>query len=180
MKKKTNLEWPKWHNPPFPRLSGLLDGLLRKARVKSGPEGERLYGGRVRVQGERFKVYEAQVEKQLLAAVAPLQKEAGPLADVVRGAASLRTDTTGGSRQAARAGAARHRLMELNMDREGLISQADCTVEEALCRANTYLSLYTKASKFGVLEQEIPHLTRSRNFRQNTLLPGSEEKGGSV
>lgn len=178
MKTSSQLTWPKWHNPPFPRLSGLLDGLLRKARVQSGPEGERLYGGRIRVQGERFKVFEAQVEKQLLAAAAPLQKEAGRLAGVARESVASRTDTTQSSRQAARIGNARYRLAELDCDLECLIRQADCTVEAALSQANTYLSLYTKASKFDVLEQEIPCLSRSRSFREIALIPASSKKGG--
>ena len=74
MKARFQLRCPVWNNPLCPRLSGLLDGGLHKARVQSGPEGERLYSGRVRVQGERFKVFEAQVEQQLLAAAAPPAK----------------------------------------------------------------------------------------------------------
>lgn len=35
MKASSQPKWPKWNNPPFPHLSGLLDGLLRKA--KSSP-----------------------------------------------------------------------------------------------------------------------------------------------
>ena len=180
MKTSDQIKWPKWHNPPFPRLSGLADGLLCKARVQSGPEGERLYGGRVRVQGERFKVFEAQVERQLLAAAAPLQKEAGRLVGPAREKAAARTDTTNASRQAARICAARRRLIELDCALGGLIRQADCTVEEALSRANTYLSLYTKASKFGVLEREIPRLSRSRSFREIELIPENDEKEGGA
>lgn len=178
MKTSSRFKWPEWHNPPFPRLSGLLDGLLHKAKVQSGPDGERLYGGRIRVQGERFKVFEAQVEKQLLAAAAPLQKEAGSLAGLAGEASASRTDTTRASRQAARSGAARRRLAELDCDLEGLIREADCTVEAALSQANTYLSLYTKASKFDVLEQEIPRLSRSRSFREIALVPAGNVRGG--
>lgn len=178
MKARFQLRCPVWNNPLCPRLSGLLDGGLHKARVQSGPEGERLYSGRVRVQGERFKVFEAQVEQQLLAAAAPLQKEAGQLAWAAQDSAASRTDTTRSSRQAARTGAARRRLVELNCELEALIRQADCIVEEALSQANSYLSVYAKASRFAVLEQEIHRLSRSRNFREIVLIPATLVKGG--
>lgn len=162
---------PKWHNPPFARMSGLSDGLLGKAKVQSGPDGKRLYSGRIRVQEDRFRTYEARVEKQLLAAAAPLQKEAGGLAGLVRAAPASRADTTGASRQAARIDSAHQRLTELNCDLESLIRQADCVVEIALSKANTWLGQYCKASKFYVLEEEIPRLRRSRSFREITLIP---------
>lgn len=168
----------KWHNPPFARLSGLSDGLLGKAKVQSGPDGKRLYSGRIRVQEDRFRAFEARVEKQLLTAAAPLQKEAGVLAGLARAAPAPRADTTGTSRQAARIDSARRRLTELNCDLESLIRQADCVVEMALSQSNTWLGQYCKASKFCVLQEEIPRLSRSRSFREITLIPADNVRGG--
>ena len=111
-------------------------------------------------------------------AAAPLQKEAGQLAWAAQDSAASRTDTTRSSRQAARTGAARRRRVELNCELEALIRQADCIVEEALSQANSYLSVYAKASRFAVLEQEIPRLSRSRNFREIVLVPATRVKGG--
>ena len=51
-------------------------------------------------------------------------------------------------------------------------------MEEALSQANSYLSVYAKASRFAVLEQEIPRLSRSRNFREIVLIPATLVKGG--
>ena len=178
MKDSSHIKWPRWHNPLFPRPSGMLDGGLHKADIRSGPEGERLYGGRIRVQAERFKRFEAQVEKQLLDAAAPLQMEAGPLAALVRESAASRTNTPRSSRQAARASDARRRIVELDCELESLIRQADCITEAALSQANAYLSVYAKASKFAVLEREIPRLSRSRNFREIVLIPATLVKGG--
>lgn len=89
-----------------------------------------------------------------------------------------RTDTIQSTRQAARISAARRQLIELDCDLEGLIRQADCTVEAALSQANAYLSVYAKASKFAVLEREIPRLNRSYDFREITVVPTSNVKGG--
>ena len=129
------------------------------------------------MQAERFKRFEAQVEKQLLAAAAPLQKEAGPLAALVRESAASCTGTTRSSCQAARASDARRRLVELDCELGSLIRQADCTVEAALSQANAYLSIYAKASKFAVLEREIPRLSRSRTFHEIALVPAGDMKG---
>ena len=66
----------------------------------------------------------------------------------------------------------------MDCELESLIRQADCITEAALSQANAYLSVYAKASKFAVLEREIPRLSRSRNFQEITLIPADNVRGG--
>ena len=80
MKAHFDPQWPRWNNPICPRVSGFSDGVLHKVGLLSGQEEKRVYGGRIRVQAERFRAYEAQVERRLLTLAAPLLQEAGQLA----------------------------------------------------------------------------------------------------
>lgn len=178
MKAHFDPQWPRWNNPICPRVSGFSDGVLHKVGLLSGQEEKRVCGGRIRVQAERFKAYEAQVERRLLTLAAPLLQEAGQLAAEVETGSIPRTDTTRGTRQAARQQAARQRLVELDCTLQNLVRQADCAVDEALCRANTYLSKYAKASRFSVLEKEIPRLSRSRRFEVSLGYGRDTAQGG--
>ena len=38
---------PRWHNPVFLRMSGLLDKVLHKVSLTQREDGHRLYGGRM-------------------------------------------------------------------------------------------------------------------------------------
>lgn len=93
---------PRWHNPVFLRMSGLLDKVLHKASLTQREDGHRLYGGRMVWMQCRFDRYQSKVRECLLRQLEPLEKEARRLVNVLREttvppAPSPGTDHRGGS-----------------------------------------------------------------------------------
>lgn len=75
---------PRWHNPVFLRMSGLLDKVLHKASLTQREDGHRLYGGRMVWMQCRFDRYQSKVRECLLRQLEPLEKEARRLVNVLR------------------------------------------------------------------------------------------------
>ena len=167
---------PRWHNPVFLRMSGLLDKVLHKVSLTQREDGHRLYGGRMVWMQCRFDRYQSKVQECLLRQLEPLEQEARRLVNVLRettvSPAPGPARTTGAVRaaaalharresQAAQISAAHTRLAQLRDQIDRTAALADVRVDQALSKANQSLARYGKACYFQALETELPQITRS-------------------
>ena len=167
---------PRWHNPVFLRMSGLLDKVLHKVSLTQREDGHRLYGGRMVWMQCRFDRYQSKVRECLLRQLEPLEKEARRLVNVLRETtvppAPRPARTTGAVRaaaalrarresQAAQINAACTRLAQLRDQIDRTAALADIRVDQALSQANQSLARYGKACYFQALERELPRVVRS-------------------
>ncbi len=168
--------FPKWKNEGFPRLAGLLDRLFHKAAIRQDPGGPLLHSGRVvRVQ-RRFDRYQRQVEEWLLEQLHPLNLEAAqlvlacealhlvqkPSAAATSGAIrEARLAEAKRAEQLARLKEDRQRLVQISNEMEFLCQLTDSRIEQAKSASEVELALYSKATRFHVVDREIPTLNRT-------------------
>ena len=166
---------PVWQNPAFPRVTGLCDALLRKAKVmrSRGTDEELVRSGKVRIVQQMFNEYLEAWSGFLVLELSPLQAEARKRVMAVRrqGAdteGSTQRPMTSGEVRAARKAAERRAaeeqerkqaLEELPAIYEQIVSKckaAEAKVRQAEMNANQFLARYSKATRFAVVEEEIP------------------------
>ena len=166
---------PVWQNPAFPRVTGFCDALLRKAKVMRGrgTDEELVHSGKVRIVQQMFNEYLEAWSGFLVLELSPLQAEARKRILLIRrqGAepeGTVQRPKTSGEARAAKAAAERRAseeqerkqaLEELPAIYEQIVSKcktADAKVRQAEMNANQFLARYSKATRFAVVEEEIP------------------------
>lgn len=179
-KKEQKNMMPVWQNPAFPRITGLCDALLRKAKVMHGrgTDEELVHSGKVRIVQQMFNEYLEAWSEFLVLELSPLQAEARKKVMVVRKQGTdvqetMQRPKTSGEVRAAREAAERRAseeqerrqaLEELPAIYEQIVSKcraADAKVRQAEMSANQFLARYSKATRFAVVEEEIPTVTCS-------------------
>ena len=171
---------PVWQDPAFPRVTGLCDALLRKARVMrgQGSDEELVHSGKVRLVQQMFNEYLQAWTGFLVLELSPLQEEARKRVLLIRRQGTdpegmLKRPKTSGEARAAKEAAKRRAseeegrkqaLEELPAIYEKIVSKcktADAKIKQAEMKANQYLARYAKATRFAVVEEEIPVVTCS-------------------
>lgn len=171
---------PVWQDPAFPRVTGLCDALLRKARVMrgKGSDEELVHSGKVRLVQQMFNEYLQAWTGFLVLELSPLQAEARKRVLLVQRQGTdlegmLKRPKTSDEAHAAREAAERRvseeaerkkALEELPAIYEKIVSKcrtADAMVRQAEMKANQFLAKYSKATRFAVVEEEIPVVTCS-------------------
>lgn len=166
---------PVWQNPAFPRATGVCDALLRKAKVVhgKGTDEELVHSGKVRIVQEMFNEYMEAFSEFLVLELSPLQAEARKRVLLVRRLeaeteGTVQRPKTSGEVRAAKEAADRRAsdeserkqaLGELPIIYEKIMSKcrmADAKVKQAEMNANQFLAKYSKATRFAVVEEEIP------------------------
>ena len=166
---------PVWHNPAFPRVTGLCDALLRKAKVMRGrgADEELVHSGKVRIVQQMFNEYLEAWSGFLVLELSPLQAEARKRVIIVQRKGAVTEVTTqrpktSGEVRAAREAAERRAAEE--QERKQALEElpaiyeqsllkcktADAKVRQAEMNANQFLARYSKATRFAVVEEEIP------------------------
>lgn len=181
---------PRRRKEHFPRLAGLWDRLFHKVDICPDSSGPVLRSGRVVRLQRRFDRYQHQVEEWLLSQLHPLHREASHLLAACEHTALLPqpspADTSGGIRRAKAASDRRAaQVYQLSQDRKELVklvSQirhlcqlADIRIDQAKGAYEIELALYAKATRFAVVDREIPVLTRSF-YANQALDPAFMEK----
>lgn len=175
--KPKRLKLPVWKNERFPRIAGMADSLMHKAQIThTSQEPELLHSGRVvRVQ-RRFHEYESAMQEYLLHMLLPLEEEARRLLMTCKQSVpenfQPHAHTSASLRAAREAAAQRQQLVAQIQESRVQLAQlvrklqykcevADSQLQQAFFCANAELARYAKATRFAVVEQEIPTLTRS-------------------
>lgn len=183
-KKPKRLKLPVWKNERFPRIAGITDSMMHKAQITNLPqEATLLHSGRVvRVQ-RRFYEYESAMREYLLHAMLPLEEEARSLLMTCKQAVpesfQPHAHTSANLRAAREAATQRQQLVAQIQESRVQLAQlvrkmqyqcevADSQMQQAFFCANAELARYAKATRFAVVEQEIPTLIR--NFYPEQLL----------
>ena len=169
---------PVWKNVRFSKLAGLSDSLFRKIQISRTSQDEEalVHSGRfVRIQ-HRFHKYEAAAEENLLRTLMPMEEEARRLLVICNKPLPECTNvtalTSANLRMARASMAHRQQAMEEITESRLQLSQllAQICFERNICEsqlqqsfssANEELAKYAKASRFSVVEREIPTLTRT-------------------
>ena len=171
---------PVWQNPAFPRITGMFDAFLRKAKVMrgKGTDEELVHSGKVRIVQQMFNEYLEACSEFLVLELSPLQVEARKRVLFIQRQGTdpegmLKRPKTSGEARAAREAAERRTseekerkkaLEELPAIYEKIMSKcrtADARVRQAEMKANQFLARYSKATRFAVVEEEIPAVTCS-------------------
>ncbi len=145
------------------RLRGLADSLTHKTDFRTKGEKNTLSGGYYEHVRRELQTLEA-------AQVAWLNKSLGPKIAEFKAMPrasdygdSTPRSTTGARRAAREAGArraaAQGKRRELIASIRSELLTAEGEINTAYCTANAALTRYGKASKFKVLDEEIPHFT---------------------
>lgn len=167
---------PVWKREHFPRLAGMMDSLLHKSQIRSTGDQSLLHSGRVVRLQCQFDEYEFAMKEYLCQTLSPMLESAQRLTALctqkVPESAPPHLHTSANLRAARESGARRQQLLtqirESRAELARLLQQlrhqcevADSRIQQALARANAELARYAKATRFAVVEQEIPALTRS-------------------
>ena len=132
---------PRWHNPVFLRMSGLLDKVLHKVSLTQREDG-----------------HARRLVNVLRETTVPPAPSPARTTGAVRAAAALRARRES---QAAQINAACTRLAQLRDQIDRTAALADIRVDQALSQANQSLARYGKACYFQALERELPRVVRS-------------------
>lgn len=177
-KSKVKAKPPAWKNVRFSRLAGLSDSLFRKIQIfRTSQEEEPLvHSGRfVRIQ-HRFHKYEAAAEEHLLRVLMPMEEEARRLLVICNKQlpeCTRVTALTSANLRMARASMAHRQqameeITESRLQLSRLLAQirferdvCESQLQQSFSSANEELAKYAKASRFSVVEREIPALTRT-------------------
>lgn len=183
-KKSKTAKVPCWKKQHFPRLAGLTDSLMHKAQVREdSQEHALLRSGRVVRLQRQFDKIEAEMREHLIKALMPLESEALSHISICNQAVPQLPPSCANSSAAVRAEKAaqaqrQQALMEIQKSRTALAQLwakihyecevAESKLDEAVAAANTEIAYYSKATKFDVIEAEIPVLVR--HFSPSELL----------
>lgn len=162
-RKSKYYEVPIWKADRFMRLRGFVDSLTHKTDFRTNGEKNTLSGGFYEHVHRELQTLEA-------AQVAWLNKSLGPQIAEFKAIPrasdygdSTPRSTTGARRAAREAGArraaAQGKRRELIASIRSELLTAEGEINTAYCTANDAITRYGKASKFKVLDEEIPHFT---------------------
>ena len=173
---------PCWRAERFTRCRGMTDGLLAKNRFVAR---EPMEGGYFQKRQRELDVYEAAVEAYLLELAGPHLQDYQALRevgseDLPPAAGAMPSGLTTGQmrsfrQRAAQASARRSKIAAAREQRarqagelRAMAQAAEQKVKAAQAEINLELARYAKATRFCVVEREIPTVTR--HFSAETFL----------
>ena len=159
---------PVWKTQRFLRIHGFADSVFRKVGLK-----EKTYGGWFERQKRELAAYESAVVCYLQTYLAPIllaYRKAETAALCFSGSERNAPPTsTGEARKRREQLAAVQNAAALRQQILSAVCSSCAQIEQAFQKANTGVAVYTKATRFSPLEEEIPRFVPSYGTPQTLL-----------